>query len=121
MTNAWSVLAFVGLVVAWLAIRYVLFVLRMRRQRDVLQRGLSCKGRVVGIQYPFILDPYTRLYFEFVPEGYKRPLRACHIDPRPPEQLRRSLPAAGMTVTVRYLPDRPKEAVIPTLMMGCSV
>lgn len=103
-------------VVAWLAVRHVFAVVRERRQLEISQHGKSVQGRVVGIQQPFMLDACVRLYFDFVPAGRNKPLRACHIARCTPEQIRRALPVAGSTVTVRYLPEHPEQAVIPRLI-----
>lgn len=116
MPNELFLFALVGCVVAWLAVRYAIALIREKRHLDIVHRGCSCQGTVVGIQHPFILDGCTRLYFDFVPQGMSKPLRACHIAQRPPEQVRRALPAAGSTVTIAYLPDRPSQAVIARLI-----
>ncbi len=116
MTNELVLFAVVGCVVAWLAIRHAVAAVREKRHLEIVHRGHSCQGTVVGIQHPFMLDSCTRLYFDFVPQGTSRPLRACHIAQRPPEQVLRALPAAGSTVTIAYLPDRPHQAVIARLI-----
>lgn len=100
----------------WLALKHVAAIVRGQQQLEIMRRGTTCEGRVVAIQRPFMTDACTRLYFDFVPAGGDRPLRACHIDRRPPEELRASLPAAGTVVTVRYLPNRPRRAVISKLV-----
>ena len=116
MSNESFVFSVVGLVVIWLAIRHAVALWREKRQVEISQRGDSCQGRVVAIQHPFMLDTSVRLYFDFVPAGMDKPLRACHIARYSPDQLRRALPVTGSTVTVRYLPERPQEAVIPRLI-----
>lgn len=100
----------------WLAIRYVAQLERDRRQREIAARGQLCQGRVVAIQPPFLLDTSTRLYFEFEPPGASEPLRCCHIDHRPVEEIKASLPPTGTVVTVRYLPEQPTRAVIGKLV-----
>ena len=100
----------------WLAIRHVVAVTQAQRQMRIVRCGASVQGKVVAIQRPFMLDACTRLYFDFVPVGGQQPLRACHVDRRSPEELRASLPAAGSLVSVRYLPDQPKQAVISRLV-----
>jgi hypothetical protein len=100
----------------WLAIRHAVGAAQSQRQLEIARRGASCQGKVVAIQRPFMLDACTRLYFDFVPEGGERTMRACHIDRRPPEELHASLPTAGSVVTIRYLPERPQRAVITKLV-----
>ena len=105
----------------WLGIRYAVTAAQCERQLEIARRGASCQGRIVAIQRPFMLDACTRLYFDFVPEGGDRPLRACHIDRRPPEELRAALPAAGSIVTVCYLRERPERAIITKLINQLAV
>jgi len=100
----------------WLAGRHVLAFVHGERQREIARSGASCQGRVVAIQRPFLLDACTRLYFDFVPEGGDRPVRVCHVDRRPPTELHAALPIAGAAVAIRYLPHRPRRAVICKLV-----
>jgi hypothetical protein len=100
----------------WLAARHVLAFVQGESQREIARSGASCQGRVVAIQRPFLLDACTRLYFDFVPEGRDRPVRVCHVDRRPLTELHASLPVAGASVAVRYLPHRPRRAVICKLV-----
>lgn len=100
----------------WLALKHVAAIVRGQQQLEIMRRGATCEGRVVAIQRPFMTDACTRLYFDFVPAGGDRPLRACHVDRRPPDQMRASLPPAGTLVTVSYLPNRPQRAVIARLV-----
>ncbi len=116
MANELVIFVSVACVVLWLAIRQGIVVAREKRQMEISHRGESCQGRVVAIQRPFMLDACVRLYFDFVPDGKTKPLRACHIARCSPDQIRRALPVAGSTVTVRYLRERPWQAVIPRLV-----
>lgn len=100
----------------WLAIRHAVHVEHQRRQREIAARGKPCRGRVVAIQRPFFLDTSTRLYFEFEPPGAGGPVRCCHVDHRPVEEISASLPSTGTVVTVRYLPEHPERAVIGKLV-----
>jgi hypothetical protein len=104
----------------WLAIRHVVRAEQDRRQHEVAARGEFCQGRVVAIQRPFFLDTSTRLYFEFAPPGVEQPMRCCHVDRRPPDEISASLPSAGTVVTVRYLPEQPSRAVIGKLVSSFS-
>jgi hypothetical protein len=103
-------------VTLWVAISRVLRDLHIRQQREIAARGKLCHGRVVAIQRPFLLDSCTRLYFEFAPPGFHQPLRCCHVERRALEEIATELPAAGTMVTVRYLPERPRQAVIGKLV-----
>lgn len=109
----------IGLTV-WLAIRHVIRAEQDRRQHEVATRGEFCQGRVVAIQRPFLLDSCTRLYFEFAPPGAVQPVRCCHVDRRPTEEICASLPSTGTVVTIRYLPEQPHRAVIGKLVSSFS-
>jgi len=100
----------------WLTMKHVVAAHQSLKQTQIATYGLSCEGKVVAIQRPFMLDHCTRLYFDYVPDGSDRPLRACHVDRRAQDVMRASLPAMGATVSVRYLPDRPQQAVIRKLI-----
>jgi hypothetical protein len=113
------IIALLGLTL-WLALRHVFAVIQSEEQREIARSGASCQGKIVAIQRPFLLDACTRLYFDFLPEGGERPLRVCHVDRRPPAELRASLPVAGAVVTVRYLPQTPRRAVISKLVAVAS-
>mgnify|MGYP001064795273 CR=1 FL=1 len=103
----------------WLALKHALAAHRAAKQRLIARVGVTCLGKIVGIQHPFMLDDCTRLYFDFIPSGMNEPVRACHIAPRDAIGSHRPLPTTGSTVTVRYLPERPRQAIIGTLV-ACS-
>jgi hypothetical protein len=100
----------------WMAVKHAVATHAVEAQRSIVQQGIACQGRVVAIQRPFLLDNCTRLYFDFLPPGAERAVRACHVDRRPPDELHASLPAQGTLVSVRYLPHRPHRAVIGKLV-----
>jgi hypothetical protein len=100
----------------WFAAKHVVAMHQSTKQREIARRGRVGEGRVVAIQRPFLLDNCTRLYFDFLPEGTQHAVRACHVDRRSPEELRAALPAQGALVSVRYLPERPRQAVIGKLV-----
>jgi len=102
--------------IVWFACKQVRAAIEDARQIEIARRGASCQAKIVGIQRPFFLDTCTRLYFDYLPPGSATPIRACHVAHRPPDALRTALPAAGTVVTVRYLPERPKRAVIARLI-----
>ena len=110
------ILAFIsGAMVA--AILSSLTVSRAARvQQEILKRGRVADGRVLHIWRPKLRGAFARIYFEFEPVGADDTVRGCHIDRRPADELRASLPAVGTTVAVRYLPDQPKQAVIARLV-----
>lgn len=87
-----------------------------RQQQEILKRGQAAHGRVLHIWRPRLYGAFTRIYFEFEPAGLDGPVRGCHVDRRSLGEPTASLPAVGTTVTVRYLPDRPREAVIARLV-----
>ena len=83
-------------------------------QKD--KRGRAAHGRVVHIWRPKLLGAFTRIYFEFEPADLDGKVRSCHIDRRLGAEPMASLPAVGTTVTVRYLPESPRRAVIARLV-----
>ena len=85
-------------------------------QQDILKRGQAAHGRVLHIWRPKLRGAFTRIYFEFEPEGEIGTVRGCHVDRRPAGELMASLPAVGTTVAVRYLPESPRQAVIARLV-----
>ncbi|HKQ81048.1 MAG TPA: hypothetical protein VJS42_02525 [Steroidobacteraceae bacterium] len=87
-----------------------------RRQQEIAQRGLTIMGRIVGIWRPPLAGSFTRLYIEFEPPNWHGPVRACHIDRREAGELNASLPSVGTTVNIKYLPERPQDAVIAKLV-----
>jgi hypothetical protein len=87
-----------------------------QRQLHALQRGVSCRATVVGVQRPFLFDACTRVYFEFVPAGGAEPLRCCHVERRALTEIALALPATGAQVSVSYLPEDPAHAVIGKLL-----
>jgi hypothetical protein len=104
----------------WLGARHALAVADGERQREIARSGATASAKIVAIQQPFLLDACTRLYFDFVPEGGDRLLRACHVDRRPLADVRASLPAAGATVVIHYMPRSPRRAVISRLVSLAS-
>ena len=99
-----------------LAAKHVIAAHHAMKQREIARHGRVGEGRVVAIQRPFLLDNCTRLYFDFLPDGTEHAVRACHVDRRPPDEFKASLPAQGTLVSVRYLPEHPRQAVIGKLI-----
>jgi len=114
-------IGFTGALMAWLAHADTLSKRQMQRDLDIATRGVSCQGRVFAVQRPFLLESTTRLYFEFAPPGLGRPVQCCHLERRSNGRPATVLPAAGMLVDVRYLPESPKQAVIGRLVAGKSI
>ena len=84
--------------------------------QEIVKRGQLAQGKVLHIWRPPIAGSFTRVYFEFEPEGHDRPIQCCHIDRRALFGTAASLPAAGASVAVRYLPENPTRAVIARLV-----
>jgi hypothetical protein len=101
---------------AWAAIKHAIAVAQSRRQIEIARSGRSCQGKLVAVQHPFMLDTCTRYFFDYVPQGGERPVRACHVDRRSTDKGVAAFPATGSIVTVQYLPNRPKHAVISRLV-----
>lgn len=85
-------------------------------QQDILKRGQVAHGRILHVWRPKLWGAFTRIYFEFEPAGMEGPVRGCHVDRRSAAEPLASLPAVGTTVSVRYLPDQPQQAVIARLV-----
>jgi hypothetical protein len=100
----------------WMAAKHAVAVHQAFKQREIARRGIACQGRVVAIQRPFFMDSCTRLYFDFVPDGADCEVRACHVERRSEGELRASLPVQGTLVSVRYLPEQPRAAIIGKLV-----
>jgi hypothetical protein len=87
-----------------------------RLQQEILKRGQDAHGRILHIWRPKLRGAFARVYFEFAPDGSELTVRGCHVDRRPADEMRASLPAVGTTVAVRYLPEQPQQAVIARLV-----
>lgn len=85
-------------------------------QQDILKKGVLAEAKVLRLWRPPVFGAFTRIYFEFEPEGAAGAIRTCHIDRRPYGELAASLPAVGSTVNVRYLRENPTQAVIAKLV-----
>lgn len=88
----------------------------VKAQQEILKRGQIAHGRIMHIWRPKLRGAFARIYFEFEPDGADGTVRGCHIDRRPVDEMQASLPAVGTTVSVRYLPDQPRQAVIARLV-----
>lgn len=85
-------------------------------QQEIIKKGVLAQARVVGLWRPPVFGAFTRIYFEFEPEGAPGAVRTCHVDRRRYGELAASLPAVGATVNVRYLRENPTQAVIAKLV-----
>lgn len=85
-------------------------------QQQILKRGALAQARVLRLWKPPVFGAFTRIYFEFEPEGVQGPVRSCHVDRRNLGELAASLPAVGATVSIRYLSENPTKAVIAKLV-----
>jgi hypothetical protein len=85
-------------------------------QQEIAKHGVHAQGRVVRVWQPPLLASLARVYFEYEPHGVGRTIQCCHIDRRPPDGCRASLPSIGSDVSVRYLPENPTRAVIAKLV-----
>jgi hypothetical protein len=84
-------------------------------QQEILKRGAVAQGRILRIWRPPLFGAFTRVYFEFHPREAPQSVQTCHIDRRMGESTA-SLPAVGTWVRVKYLPERPSNAVIAKLV-----
>jgi len=88
----------------------------VRRQQDILANGILARATVTRLWQPPLTGTFTRIYFEFWPDGGEHPVRTCHVDRRSAGEWIASLPQIGADVAVRYLPDDPAQAVIVKLV-----
>lgn len=87
----------------------------MRRQQEILARGILAQGTVIRLWQPPLMGAFARIYVEFQPGEAARPIRTCHVDRRNASQLA-ALPSIGANVAIRYLPENPAHAVIVKLV-----
>lgn len=87
-----------------------------RQQQEILKRGQVAHGRILHVWRPKLYGAFPRIYFEFAPPGVDGTVRGCHVDRRSTGEPSASLPAVGTTVAVRYLPEKPHQAVIARLV-----
>jgi hypothetical protein len=99
-----------------MCLSHILTHTQTRRQQEIVQRGKAIMGKIVHVWRPPLSGSFTRLYIEFEPPNAPGPVRACHIDRRLAGELNASLPSVGTAVNIRYLPERPQEAVIAKLV-----
>jgi hypothetical protein len=85
-------------------------------QREIVKRGRVAQGRILRIWRPPVAGSFTRVYFEFEPTEAGGVVQSCHIDRRSLGEPLASLPAVGASVTVRYIPENPTQAVIAKLV-----
>lgn len=85
-------------------------------QQQILKMGVLAQARVLRLWKPPVFGAFTRIYFEFQPEGAQAPVRCCHVDRRRDGELAASLPAIGATVSIRYVRENPTQAVIAKLV-----
>lgn len=88
----------------------------VQMQQSILKRGLAAQGKILRMWRPPVFGAFTRIYFEFQPDGEGPAVRTCHVDRRTAAELMASLPAVGAQVAVRYLPEDPRQAVIARLV-----
>lgn len=92
----------------------------VRLQQEIVKRGQVAHGRVLHIWRPKFFGAFPRIYFEFEMPGSEGVVRGCHVDRRSAAEPTASLPAVGTTVSVRYLPESPRQAVIARLVSRFS-
>jgi hypothetical protein len=111
-----SAIAFViGMIVAMNSSRSVT-AKQSFEQQQILRAGLPAEGTVTQVWQPPLAGSFPRIYFRFEPRDGGAPVECCHIDRRPQGTSTASLPAVGSSVSVRYLPDNPRSAVIARLV-----
>ncbi|MGH8174779.1 MAG: DUF3592 domain-containing protein [Steroidobacter sp.] len=85
-------------------------------QQEILKRGVLVQGKILRLWRPPVFGAFTRIYFEFEPDAEQGVVRSCHVDRRSLGELAASLPSIGASVSVRYLPENPTQAVIAKLV-----
>lgn len=84
-------------------------------QQQILRAGATAQGIVTQVWQPPLTGSFTRIYFRFETQDGGA-IECCHVDRRPHGDSMASLPAVGASVSVRYLPDNPRSAVIAKLV-----
>jgi hypothetical protein len=84
-------------------------------QQQILKAGAVAQGTVTQVWQPPLAGSFPRIYFRFEAESGV-PVECCHIDCRALGNASASLPAVGSAVSVRYLPENPRSAVIAKLV-----
>jgi hypothetical protein len=109
-------LAFLGGALVALVASSLSVTLGAQLQQEILKRGAIAQGRILRIWRPPLFGAFTRVYFEFQPhDDPHASVQTCHVDRRMGESTA-SLPAVGTMVRVKYLPERPSQAVIAKLV-----
>lgn len=111
-----SAFSFLAGTLGALCVSHVFTQSQARRQQEIAKRGRAAMGKIIGIWRPPLAGSFPRLYIEFEPPNWNGPVRACHIDRRDASELNASLPSIGTAVNIKYLPERPQEAVIAKLV-----
>lgn len=111
-----SIIAFAAGALAALIIASRAAMKAVLTAQEIVKRGRLAEGKVLHVWRPPIAGSFARVYFEFEPQGHGRSIQCCHIDRRVLSGLVASLPAAGASVSVRYLPENPTHAVIARLV-----
>ncbi|MBB6095885.1 hypothetical protein HNQ60_004776 [Povalibacter uvarum] len=111
-----SLIAFCGGVVLAMVLSGKIALRGLLAAQQIVKEGHIAQGRITGVWRPPVAGSFPRVYFEFQPEGSPEIFRCCHTDRRVLSGDVASLPAVGSQVTVRYLPEDPRRAVIARLV-----
>ena len=111
-----SIIAFCGGVALAMILSGKVVLSGLLSAQQIARDGRTAQGTVVRIWRPPVAGSFPRVYFEFRPEGSEQPVRCCHTDRRVLSGETTSLPAVGSQVSVRYLPENPRRAVIARLV-----
>lgn len=111
-----SIVAFAAGALAALIISWRAALKAALSAQEIVKRGQLAEGKVLRVWQPPLVGSFARVYFEFEPAGHGRVIRCCHVDRRMLSGPAASLPAAGASVAIRYLPESPARAVIARLV-----
>ncbi len=112
-----------GAVLALMFVMIIAISTQWRRARQstldlqLLQSGALATGKVLAINRPFGLPHEAHVYFSYTLPSGESLMRCCSIDLRAlREQPAVQIPSVGTCVAVRYLPQAPEHALLPSLL-----
>lgn len=111
-----SLIAFCGGVALAMIVSGKVALSGLLASQQIARDGRVAQGTVVRVWRPPVAGSFPRIYFEFTPEGSEQTFRCVHTDRRVLSGEFTSLPAVGSQVSVRYLPEDPRRAVIARLV-----
>lgn len=112
-----------GAVLVLMCVMIIAISAQWRRARQstldlqLLQSGALATGKVLAINRPFGLPHEAHIYFSYTLPSGESLMQCCCVDLRAlREQPAVEIPSVGTSVAVRYLPQAPEHALLPSLL-----